>query len=119
MPKPIPRQLHGFADYAYAPTIGAAPELFGFADEPAAKALCRTIAGTVLGSTLFTRAEWGLVRVIPMKAHLTLDVAAGAFVMAAPWLFGFAKNTRARNAFLAFGAVSVVAGSLTQDEEMP
>ena len=39
--------------------------------------------------------------------------------MASLWLFGFSKNTRARNALIAIGAVSVVVSLLSKDEEMP
>lgn len=119
MNKPISRQLHGVADYSYAPLVAAAPELAGFTNNKTATTLCRAVGGGVLTATLFTRAEWGLVKAIPFKTHLTLDVVVGALTLTAPWLFGFSGNTRARNAFLAMGATSVVAGLLTQPEEMP
>lgn len=119
MNKPITRFQHGFADYAYVPTAAAAPELFGFAEEKTASLLARIIGGGVLLSTLMTRAEWGVVKAMPFKAHLAIDVVAGALTMTAPWLFGFADNKNARTAFLALGGISVVAGLITQAEEMP
>ncbi|MGF7215235.1 hypothetical protein GGR92_001375 [Spirosoma lacussanchae] len=120
MNKPISRQQHGLADYTYAPLVATAPETLGFSDNQTATTLCRLLGGGVLAATLFTRAEWGLVKAIPFKTHLTLDVMSGALATAAPWLFGFSRNTRARNAFLAMGATSlVVGGLLTQSNEMP
>lgn len=118
MEKPISRKMHGAADYSYAALAAAAPEAFGFSDNKTATTLCRVLGGGVLAATLFTRAEWGLVKFIPFKTHLTLDVISGALTLTAPWLFGFAKDTRARNAVMAFGATSVVAGLLTEPEEM-
>lgn len=119
MNKPVTRFQHGFADYAYAPTAAASPELFGFSDQKTASTLARVIGGGVLLSTLLTRAEWGVVKVMPFKAHLALDVVAGALTMTAPWLFGFANHKKARNAFLALGGTSLVAGLITQPEELP
>jgi hypothetical protein len=119
MNKPIPRQMHGFlADYPYAALVSTAPELIGFKDERAAAQLCRLLGiGAALYSVL-TRAEWGLVPALSMKAHLAIDLAAGVTALAAPWLFGFAGNTRARNTFLVMAAAGLLGGLLTQPDEM-
>ncbi|QMU29090.1 SPW repeat domain-containing protein [Adhaeribacter radiodurans] len=118
MKQPISRQMHGVADYSYIPTITAAPELFNFKEEKTATTLCRVLGGNLFLTSILTRAEWGLVKVLPFKAHLALDVAAGIFTASAPWLFGFADNTNARNAFLAFGLTSIAAASLSDPEEL-
>ncbi|PNY79479.1 SPW repeat domain-containing protein [Deinococcus koreensis] len=119
MAKPISRRLHGAADYSYAAAIVAAPRLFGFQDDSTAVRTCQVMGAGVLLATLLTRAEWGAVRVIPFRTHLAADFGAGLLAMGAPWLFGFSGNARARTAFLAFGATSVLASRLTQPEEMP
>lgn len=118
MKKPISRQTHAFMDYSYAALVAAAPELAGFGDEKTAAELCRAVAGGVALTSLFTRYELGLVRVLPFKAHLAADVAAGLFTLGAPYLFGFSRNKTARNTFLAAGAISVLAGLLTEPKEM-
>jgi len=119
MEKPISRRQHGFLDYSYVPLAFTMPKLAGFEDEKTAVTATRVIAGNVLLTTLFTRAEWGLFKELPFKTHLILDVAAGALTAGAPWLLGFAKNKAARNAFLLLGTVSMLAGSLSKPEEMP
>lgn len=119
MEHPISRKMHGAADYSYAALVAAAPETFGFSDNKTATTLCRILGGSVLAATVLTRAEWGLIKTIPFKTHLTLDVLSGALTLTAPWLFGFANDSRARNAVMAFGATSVAAGLLTEPEEMP
>ncbi|WP_299286229.1 SPW repeat protein [uncultured Mucilaginibacter sp.] len=119
MEKLISRKQHGFADYTYIPLMAAAPEVFGFEDEDTATLLCRIQGGTVLLTTLLTRAEWGVFKVIPFKTHLLLDLSLGAFSIAAPWVFGFSKNKKARNAFLLMGATSIAASLLTEPKEMP
>ena len=118
MKKLISRQTHGVMDYGYAAMVSGSPEMIGFRDEETATALCRLVGSGVLLSSLMTRYELGLVRVIPFKAHLAADVAAGLFTLAAPWLFGFSRNQAARNTFVAAGAVSILAGLLTEPKEM-
>jgi hypothetical protein len=118
MKKPISRKAHGGADYAYAALAAALPELVGFEEEEKARLLARIISGGTLAYTLLTRAEWGLLKVIPFKAHLITDFTAGIFTLGAPWIFKFSENKKARNAFLALGLTSVVASLLTQPEEM-
>jgi hypothetical protein len=36
--------------------------------------------------------ELGVLKVLPMPAHLAFDAAKGVFMASSPWLFGFAKN---------------------------
>ncbi|RYE30019.1 MAG: hypothetical protein EOP42_13065 [Sphingobacteriaceae bacterium] len=118
MKKPVSRKVHGGADYAYAAIAAVLPELVGFEEQEKAVLLTKIISGGTLAYTLFTRAEWGLLKVIPFKTHLITDFTAGIFTLSAPWIFNFAKNKKARNTFLVLGLTSVVASLLTEPEEM-
>lgn len=119
MEKPISRQMHGVADYLYAPLTFTAPQLVGFEDEDNAVAACQALGAGVMATTMLTRAEWGLCKIIPFKVHLGLDVAVSLFTLAAPWIFGFSKNTKARNTFLVMATVGSVVTALSKPEEMP
>jgi hypothetical protein len=122
MRRPISRPLHGLlGDYPFIALVSAAPQLLGFADEAPAANLCRALSGGTLLSSLLTRAEWGVFRVMPYNAHLLADAAIGLFSLGAPWLFGFDQNGRARNTFLAMGVISLVVSSLSQPDgaELP
>jgi hypothetical protein len=119
MNQPISRVQHGIADYGYIPAVALAPNLVGFEDEKKASNLSRIISGGVLLTTLATRAEWGLFKVLPYKAHLAADVAVSALSASAPWLFGFADNKKARNTFLVMGAFGMLVTLLSRPEEMP
>jgi len=118
MSKPISRPMHGVLDYGYAAAIAASPNLFGFSDQSTATLLMRVLGGAVLLTSLCTRYELGLFRVLPFKMHLAGDALAGVFSLAAPFVFGFSGNERARNTFLAFGVLALVVASLTQPDEM-
>ena len=119
MKKPISRPVHGLLDYSYVAVVAAVPELAHFKKEKDAAELCHFLSGGALASTLFTRSERGLVRILPFKAHLALDLLSGLGAIASPWLLGFSKNKKARNALIVIGMVGVVVSLLSKEEEMP
>jgi len=119
MNKPITRIQHGFTDYTYIPLVSSAPHLVGFTENKTATTLCYVLSSTILASSLVTRAEWGVFKVLPYKTHLVLDVVGGLAGLSAPWLFGFAKDKKARNTFIAAGLFGLMAGLLSKPEEMP
>lgn len=119
MEKPISRREHGFTDYSYIPLALTLPKLAGFENEKKAVNMTRVLSGNILISSFFTRAEWGVVKKMPYKTHLVLDVAVGLLAASSPWLLGFAKNKAARNSFLLLATFGILAGTLSKPEEMP
>lgn len=118
MQQPITRAQHGVLDWIYAPTLAALPNLVKFDNDSAPASAARIMASAATASTVMTRFEAGLVRVIPFKVHLGLDVAMSLFAVAAPWALGFKDDKRARNTFLAVGLFGLAVGALTQPKEM-
>jgi SPW repeat len=107
----LPTRLHGYIDYGWGVALLLSPWLVGFADVPAAKWVAIVFgAGAILYSVV-TDYELGLVRLLPIRMHLVLDGAAGAFLAATPWLFGFADQVALPH--LLFGLFSVVASLVT------
>ena len=88
----IPTNLHGVIDYLAGGALYATPALLGLSDVPASARTLRLASGAAIASSMLTDYELGVVKVVPMPAHLTLDVASGALIAASPWLLGFAKN---------------------------
>ncbi|MFD0794833.1 hypothetical protein ACFQZX_14495 [Mucilaginibacter litoreus] len=119
MEKPISRQAHGAIDYAYAALVPFIPELAGFTKEEKANLLCKALGGGALAYTAITKAEWGLCKILPFKAHLLIDLSVSIFAAASPWVLGFADNKRARNAAFAIGLAGISASLLTDDKELP
>ncbi|GHF43183.1 hypothetical protein HNQ07_002014 [Deinococcus metalli] len=119
MARPISRPVHGVADYAYVAAVFAAPNLLGFEDEPRAVLLCRALSAGILVSTVLTRAEWGVVRVVPFRAHLALDMLVSVATVGAPWLLGFAHHRRARSTVVAVGLFGLGVALLSRPEELP
>lgn len=81
--------MHGIADVVVAILLIAAPFVLGFADGGAAQWVPITLGVLMIGASLFTRYELGIIPLISMPMHLMTDVAAGLFLMASPWIFGF------------------------------
>jgi len=78
-------------DYLMGALLIVAPWLFGLGRGPAMWIPIMLGAGA-LSYSLLTDYELGVVRTIPMPVHLGLDAASGLFLMASPWLFGFASQ---------------------------
>ena len=90
----IPTRVHGMIDYIVGVLLIAAPWLFGFADNrPAMMVPVVLGAGTIVYS-LITAYELGAVRILPMSAHLVIDLLAGVLLLASPWMFNFADRIR-------------------------
>jgi hypothetical protein len=109
--KPVSARVHGVLDYATVAAFLNAPMVFGFHGTPAAVAYW--LAGIHLLMTGFTDFPVGLFRWIPFKVHGVIELLAGVFVLAAPWLFGFAQESAARNFFLGIGIIVLVLIALT------
>jgi len=76
-------------DYLAGIVLIIAPWLFGF-NEGGAKTWVPVILGVAaIAYSLLTDYELGVMRVLPMPAHLMLDFGSGAFLALSPWLFGF------------------------------
>jgi hypothetical protein len=108
----IPTKVHGVLDYLSGALLIASPWLFDFADHDTARWVAIAVGIAVLGLSIFTDYELGLVKQIPMSAHLTMDMLAGALLAASPWLFGF--SDRVYLPHLILGLMEIGAGLLTQ-----
>ena len=85
MRKPISTKAHGFIDYMTAGLLVTLPRALGWSRQVTHlldAAACTTVAYSVL-----TRYELGIVKALPMKAHLAVDaVQGGAMIGAAAFL---------------------------------
>jgi len=106
----ISTKTHGAIDYLTGAGLLAAPALLGISDVPAAARVLRAAGLAATAYSLLTEYEFGLVRVIPMPAHLAMDAASGALMAASPWLFGFAgRGARYRWPHVVMGLSEVLA----------
>jgi hypothetical protein len=103
---------HGILDYLVSTLLILAPWLLGFSEVDAARNTAVGVGLVGLLSSLFTNYELGLVKAIPLSMHLTLDMLAGLFLAASPWLFGFADQVFMPH--LIVGLLEIGAAAMTQ-----
>src|SRR5690349_16559028 len=86
MMKPISTRTHGIIDYAYAGALIALPFLLRWNRRASRLSIGTGLA--TLGVSMMTNYECGLVRLLPMKAHLAVDAAETSMLMGAPKTLG-------------------------------
>ncbi|MBM3606344.1 MAG: hypothetical protein FJX25_16965 [Alphaproteobacteria bacterium] len=86
----IDTRTHGIIDYLTGTLLILAPYLFGFATGGIEQWLPQILGVMIIGMSLLTNYELSVAKVIPLKAHLAVDVLGGALLAVSPWLFGFA-----------------------------
>jgi hypothetical protein len=96
-PKPINTTAHAVLDYTLSPTLAFAPQTFGFPTRGPASWVPRAYGMASLVYSPMTRYELAPFPVLPMRAHLMIDLASSVFMAASPWVFGFGKARRKRS----------------------
>ena len=108
----LPTFLHGIADYTVGVILILLPYVLGFSDGTAAQYVPQALGVAAIVYSLVTHYELGAIKLIPMPVHLALDGLSGLFLLASPWLFGFAD--RVVWPHVAFGLFEVVASLITK-----
>lgn len=89
--KPITSRVHTIIGLIVGVALLLAPMLFGFSEEGGAAVAVPMYVGIfILLSELTTTSPISPLKLIPMRIHIILDVLTGLFLLASPWLFGFA-----------------------------
>jgi hypothetical protein len=89
----IPTKFHAPLDYIVGVALIAAPWIFQFSDVSAAAVVSIVLGIGLIAYSLLTDYELGVWKVAPMAVHNVIDVVAGAFLAASPWIFGFADES--------------------------
>jgi hypothetical protein len=81
-------KLHGILDYITAFVL-VLPWIVNYHSHNEDTWKIAATGGLIFLYSSITNYEFGLVRLIPMKVHLILDVVIALFLIATPWLFEF------------------------------
>lgn len=108
----INTRMHGIMDYLMGIVLIIAPWLFGFANGGAAQWVPIVLGLGALVYSMITDYELGLLKIISMKVHLWIDLVAGIFLAASPWIFGFAQEVYLPHLIL--GILEIGASLMTQ-----
>ena len=99
---PIPRAVHGAIEYVAAIAFIVVPLLLDY-DSEAAVATSIIVGIVILIAAASTEGPTSLVNQIPIAAHVVLDYLLAVFLIAAPFLFGFADESAPLIFFIALG----------------
>jgi VIT1/CCC1 family predicted Fe2+/Mn2+ transporter len=104
---PIPAFVHGLIEYAAGVLLIAAPFLFTFdSDTATAVSIVAGVAVLIVASS--TAMSTGLIKSIPVPAHVILDYALAALLIASPFLFGFDDDGTATAFFIVLGVLHLL-----------
>ena len=104
---PIPAFVHGVIEYVAGVLLIGAPFLFAF-DSDTATGISVAAGVVVLVVTASTAMSTGLIKSIPVPAHVMLDYALALLLIASPFLFGFDDDGTATAFFLVLGIVHLL-----------
>ena len=112
MRKPISTLFHGVLDYVTATSYIVLPSVLGF-NEPLRKAV-QMVGVSKLAVAMCTDHELGIIRKIPMPAHLALDCVVGATLVALPFVTGEEDDVVATSFLVGSGLFDIAAAPMTQ-----
>ncbi len=118
---PIPAFVHGVVEYLAAALLIAAPFLFTFEDDTAT-AVSIVVGVLVLAVTASTALPTGLIKSIPVQAHVVIDYLLAGLLIAAPFLFGFSDDETATAFFIVLGVAHLlitIATRFVREERPP
>lgn len=81
--------------------------IFGFTDNNAASMVALWVGIFIVISELMTTSPFSLIKLIPMRVHIIIDVLTGIFLAVSPWLFNF-MDTAQNNQWLPHLLVGIV-----------
>jgi len=104
---PVPAFVHGLVEYAAGILLIAAPFLFSF-EEDAATAVSIAAGVLILIVAASTAMSTGLIKSIPVQAHVVLDYVLAIALIAAPFVAGFSDDGTATAFFIVLGVVHLL-----------
>ena len=114
MRRMLSTETHGLLDMLMVGPLIVLPRILDW-DSRLVTALT-VIAVMMFVLSMITRYELGLLKVLPVKAHLAIDVLTGLTLLAAPFLFARDAQSNEIGLLAALGIFEIVTALLTEPE---
>jgi hypothetical protein len=111
---PIPLNLHAALEPLIALVIIAAPWIFGFSDTDSATVICVLVGLSMLIVGSLTDWRLSLMRVIPLRMHMSGDLLLAAVLLLSPLVFGFADEGGPARFMVIAGALEAMTALMTR-----
>ncbi len=86
----ISTAVYGFFNYAMGLIMIASPWLFGFEHQHGGSLLLPIYLGWLqIIMAIFSKHQWGFIKVFPVPMHCFIDVIAGFFLLSSPFIYGY------------------------------
>src|SRR5262245_19846202 len=85
----INTKFHAALDYLLGILLVGDPWIFRFEPSGPKYTMPLAVGSVAAGLALFTKFEYAIVKVIPLRLHLIIDVVSGLILASSPWIFGF------------------------------
>jgi hypothetical protein len=110
---------HGATEPFLAALVGASPWIFGFSSVVPARNVAVLAAALIVVAGLCTSWKPAFFHLIPLRAHLAIDVALGLILVISPLLLGFTGELTASITLALLGAAVLATAGLTRWGEVP
>lgn len=115
----VTKTIHAWLDYPVALALIALPFFLGLgASHPLALAISPIVGVAAFVLTVFTDHRTGLIRVLPYRVHLAVDLTVGVLFLLLPFAFGFAGLDAAFYWLNGAAVVAVIALSAPEDGQV-
>src|SRR3954466_8223499 len=104
---PIPAFVHGLLEYVAGIFLVAAPFLLSY-DSDGATAGAIVAGVVILMFTASSALTTGLIKSIPVQAHVVFDYIVAALLIASPFIFAFTDDGTATAVFIVLGIVHLL-----------
>src|SRR3569623_468983 len=109
----ISPKVYGFFNYALGIVMILSPWLFGFQHQHGASILLPLYLGWLqLIMAIFSKHEWGFIKVFPVSMHCFIDAIVGSFLLLSPFLYGYYNEIFLPQ--LSFGLILLLLGVFVQ-----
>jgi VIT1/CCC1 family predicted Fe2+/Mn2+ transporter len=105
---PVPAFVHGLIEYVAGGLLIAAPFIFSFNADGTATAVSVVAGVLVLVFAATSSLSTGLIKSVPLPAHIVLDYILAGLLIAAPFLFSFNADSTATAVFIVIGVVQLL-----------
>src|SRR4051794_34472543 len=104
---PIPLRLHAMLEPVVGVLFIAAPWIFGFSDASDATTVSIVLGVLVLLTGLTTRWRMGVVKLLSLGAHRTMDLLVAVIAIVSPFALGFSDNGAATRFLIIMGVLEI------------
>lgn len=112
--KIINSKVHGISDYLFGALLIASPWLFNFY-HGGTESILPVIMGIItIVYSMITDYELGILKELPFRFHLKMDLIAGILLLISPWLFRFQDEVFLPHTIL--GAIELTVFTLSSKE---